>query len=69
MIVEILITLYFQQYSLRETDPSKACSFRLPKLSEIEQHRIIVTTLGTTSYLLRAGVRKGKAIELNSIPH
>lgn len=47
------------QYSLRETDPTKACSFRLPKLSEIEQHRIVVTTLGTTSYLLRAGVKKG----------
>ncbi|XP_046642833.1 probable helicase with zinc finger domain [Daphnia pulicaria] len=47
------------EYSLRETDPTKACSFRLPKLSEIEQHRIVVTTLGTTSYLLRAGVKKG----------
>lgn len=52
---------FFFQYSLRETDPTKGCSFRLPKLNEIEQHRIVVTTLGTTSYLLRAGVKKGKA--------
>ena len=47
------------QYSLLEQDPTKGCSFRIPKIEEIEQHRVIVTTLATTSYLLQCGVNKG----------
>lgn len=50
------------QYSLLEKDASKGCSFRIPTLEEVEQHRIIVTTLSTTSYLLQAGVKKGGVI-------
>ncbi len=42
-----------------EKDPTKGCSFRIPTLEEIEQHRIIITTLSTTNYLLQAGVKKG----------
>lgn len=54
-----LIYLFFPQYSLLEKDPTKGCSFRIPTLEEIEQHRIIITTLSTTNYLLQAGVKKG----------
>ena len=43
----------------------KGCSFRIPNIKEIEQHRIIVTTLATTSYLLQCGVKKGMLTYLN----
>ena len=49
------------QYCLVESDATKSASFRIPTLDDINKHRIIVTTLGTTSYLLQAGVEKGNS--------
>ena len=54
------------QYCLLESDPSKGSSFRLPTLEEIQNHRVVVATLGTASYLLQAGVSKGKSSSSSS---
>ena len=63
----IIIWIGCLQYCLVEPDSSKGCSFRMPTLDEIEQHRVVVTTLGTTNYLLQAGVRQGIPTTYNSI--